>query len=243
MFTDLICAARAHVQSPQGEPPRRSEARAARDANATYAISGDVQEAGSEIRITGQVTDVATGNVLGGFKATGPANQLFSLLEDSVAAQVLRALPADLVLAPPQPATTTQGQAAQPQYRIYNQYTTYSPPASSYPSSSYNDYSTQPDVYDSTPYATIYPYYYSYPTYDYPAYGFYPSVGQRLPPPSKAASTTAWDMTASTMACGGGFVHGFGGGFNHAASPVAPGRRAPAGFQQRRRCRTRGGHR
>jgi TolB-like protein len=199
VFTDLIQRTRAHVQSPQSEPPKGQEAalRAARDAGATYAVTGDVQSAGNELRIIGQVLDVASGTVLGGFKATGPADKLFSL-EDAVAAQVLHALPTALVVVPPQqqqqPGMALQAQATQPQYQAYSQY---SPPAPTYTPSTYNDYSPYAYAYDSVPYGySSYPYYYSYPSVGFGGY---------------------FDLGGGRFNGGfghEGFHHGFNGGFN-----------------------------
>lgn len=169
VFTDVIQRTHAHADAATGDPPVNNDEalRRARDANAQFAVTGDVQSAGNDLRITGQVIDVASGNVIGGIKATGRAADLFPL-EDSVAAQVLQALPRGLVVAQPQqlqqqpqmqprlPYVTT----AQPPVTPY-----YSEPAPSYTTYNYTDY------YDSYPSYPAYPYDYGYGYYGYPYWG------------------------------------------------------------------------
>ena len=182
VFTDLIQRTRAHVESIPGDPPSGTAdaLRRARDAGATLAVYGDVQTTSSDLRITGQLLDVQSGAILGGLKATGRADDLFPM-EDSVAAQVLRALPAGLLLMPPpQQQQQQQPQAGnqppvtytQPNYQQPN----YQQPASEYYSQQVPTYSNTyiyentPYTYDSYPY--YYPDYYASPYYyGYPFYG------------------------------------------------------------------------
>jgi TolB-like protein len=192
LFTDLVQRSRAHAIAPQGEPPanQNDALRAARDAKVSMVVFGDVQESGTDVRITGQILDVATGNVLGALKATGPEASLFSL-EDATSMQVLHVLPAALL--PPmqqqpapmqqpapvqqQPAVTQQAQQPQtqppPNYDYYSQPVTYSPPPDQY--ATYNYYGGG-DGYGYG-YGSYYgPYGYGYGGYGYPYWG-YPYFG------------------------------------------------------------------
>src|SRR3954454_11242180 len=64
----------------------------ARDAGASIVVFGQTQVLDKEIRLTGEMLDVATGRSITGLKSTGPIDQLFHL-EDAVASQTLNALP------------------------------------------------------------------------------------------------------------------------------------------------------
>jgi TolB-like protein len=87
----------------------------AREAGAQYAIAGSYQINQSELRITGQIWDAKTGELLGSVKATGSQRDLFAL-EDSVGDQARRILrpgpvttdTAANIAATPQPAPTIQ---------------------------------------------------------------------------------------------------------------------------------------
>jgi TolB-like protein len=174
VFTDVIQRTRARVEAVPGEPPVSTDdaLHRARDTGATLAVFGDVQSTTSGMRITGQVLDVQSGAILGGLKATGRPDDLFPM-EDAIAGQVLHALPAGLLVAPPQqqpqPQATTQPPVTytQPNY----QQPSYQQPASEYYSQQVPTYSNT-YIYQTTPYAydSYYPdYYYSYPYY--PLYG------------------------------------------------------------------------
>ncbi len=78
----------------------------ATEANANIAILGTYHSPSGDLRITGQVMDVATGRILGALKATGPFRDLFAL-EDQIAHQANRLLEKHLAT-PPIPS---QGQA------------------------------------------------------------------------------------------------------------------------------------
>jgi TolB-like protein len=161
LLVDLTQMTRAHVLAPSGPPASDADSalRAARDAGANYAVFGSAQSAGSQIRATGQVLDVATGRTLGNFKATAPADDLFPL-EDAVAVQVVRALPGAVA-----PATAPSGTvASQPLPRVINEqpYVSEMTPAPQYQSVPGPDYGYGPYVYE--------PYPYVYPGYYYPGY-------------------------------------------------------------------------
>ncbi len=65
-----------------------------RPAGAQYVVVAQIQRAGADLRITGQVIDSATNKAIGGFKATGDARGLF-VIEDSLATQINTILPKD----------------------------------------------------------------------------------------------------------------------------------------------------
>ena len=113
LLTDLTQGTTAQVIAPAGISPAADadEAlKAARDKNASIVVYGQAQNTGKEVRLSGQVLDVATGKPITALKATGPTDDLFHL-EDALAGQVFRALPANLLT-----ATARQGmQAAQAQ--------------------------------------------------------------------------------------------------------------------------------
>jgi TolB-like protein len=58
-----------------------------RQVGAEFVVHGGFQTVESDLRVTGQVLEVASGDVLGGFKATGAIRDLFGI-EDIVAAQI-----------------------------------------------------------------------------------------------------------------------------------------------------------
>src|SRR5215469_14125509 len=64
----------------------------ARENHAAVVVFGGTQLLDKQIRITGQVLDVASAKLLGTLKATGSLDDLFRL-EDTLAGQALRALP------------------------------------------------------------------------------------------------------------------------------------------------------
>jgi len=73
--------------------------KAARDAGAQFVVFGAYQVVDADLRITGQVVEVAKGRTVAGLKATGAQRDLFGL-EDAIATQVKRALPAPVAAAP-----------------------------------------------------------------------------------------------------------------------------------------------
>jgi TolB-like protein len=147
---------------------------AARNAGASFVVFGQTQLVEREVRLTGEVMDVAASRSIGGLKATGKLDDLFHL-EDAIGSQVLAALPASLredqtAQAPTtsQPPSTDQPQPYTAGPTIYdnggNYSSTYAYPSGGY-TYSYPSYDYYPDYYPSY----SYPY---YPYYSYP-YAFY----------------------------------------------------------------------
>lgn len=93
-------------------------ARAGKDAGAAYVVFGSYQIIEDDLRVTGQIIDVATGKVAGGIKATGNVRDLFGV-EDIIAAQLKRELaaaikPSDEQLGLPPAAAPTVAPAGAP---------------------------------------------------------------------------------------------------------------------------------
>lgn len=158
LVADLTTLTGARVIAPAGARPATDEQSAldqARQNNAEFVVWGQAQVSGSQMRVTGQLLRVSDAHVLAGLKATAPTDNLFPL-EDSLAAQVARALPPPIGLVTPVPQTQPSGQApytSEPQ----------PPPSVSTPATdSGNPY------YSYT--ATVPQAYYSYNTYYYPGY-------------------------------------------------------------------------
>jgi TolB-like protein len=144
-----------------------------RQAGATYVIFGSYQILNQELRITGQVLDVRTGEYQGSLKATGAMRDLFAL-EDDLARQARQILPQPPRMAqanPPAPAAPPAPPAVQPP----------NPPQ---PGNVYEGSDLQqavqsgqlgvtppPMYYDSNDYNRNYWYTYSTPSYGYP-YGY-----------------------------------------------------------------------
>jgi TolB-like protein len=76
-------------QSPAGTDP----VAAAKAAGANLAVVGTFQVNGGQIRANGHVIDVATGNTVGGFSATGKSEDLFKV-EDALGTEMSKLLPA-----------------------------------------------------------------------------------------------------------------------------------------------------
>jgi TolB-like protein len=83
----------------------------AADANADYVVFGSYQSVEGDLRITGQVIDVARKQAVAGLKTTGTQRDLFGM-EDVIANQVKRALPQPVAQA--QPEMLQQPPAAPP---------------------------------------------------------------------------------------------------------------------------------
>jgi TolB-like protein len=99
LITDLTQATRSRIKSPAEPLPAANAAAAlkhARELDATIVIYGQAQVVDLNVRLTGQVLEVATGRVLGAIKVTGPLSELFAL-EDALAREVFAALPQDLL--------------------------------------------------------------------------------------------------------------------------------------------------
>lgn len=90
---------RGRMLAPPAASPAADAAEAlaaARKAQASAVIFGLAQVNGEQIRISGQVLEVASGKSLGSLKQTGPIASLFQL-EDGLLPQVLHALPQSLL--------------------------------------------------------------------------------------------------------------------------------------------------
>jgi TolB-like protein len=152
------------VDKPLPGSDGQAVAKVARDMGAGLAVSGTYQIVEDQIRINGQVTDVASGRAVGSLQATGNVRDLFNI-EDSLSAQLQPLLP--------QMQTTATAQAQQQQLPTV----TYGPqgaPTYTYANTQPQTYSvpTQPDNSPTTTYyypaAPDYSYTYSPPVYYYP---------------------------------------------------------------------------
>ena len=175
LAADLTMAAPERATTSDTEATDNDSAVAAgRKADAAYVVTGTFTTVGQDLRLTGQVLDVATGRALGGLKATGTINDIFPL-EDALARQIKVRL--GLARSPSRPGASEQpidagamaplrAEQAPPADQYYQTYAT--PPSTDY---TYNYYYTTPDYgyYD-------YPYYWGYPGYGYlyvsPSFGF-----------------------------------------------------------------------
>lgn len=112
IVTDLTTLTKAHAVAPANATAASDEAAAVdegRRLGAAYVVWGDAQVSGGQMRVTGQLLNVSSGQALAALKATAPADNLFPL-EDSLAAQAAKGLPQPIgLVAPPQ----TQPAAAQ----------------------------------------------------------------------------------------------------------------------------------
>jgi len=179
LLTDLAQGTRTRVIAPAGASPAAdadAARRTAQQQGASMVMFGQVQAAGSELRLTGQVIDVAAAKPLANLKATGSADSLFHL-EDALAGQTLAALPPDLVSAQaiqpqrPEKSPPDEGAAAGT-----HPYTTQQGAYAAPPSSGGASYAPEPSyIYPST---TTYSYTYYQPvpvyTYPYPAFEVFP---------------------------------------------------------------------
>lgn len=200
LLTDLTQGTTAQVIAPAGISPAADadEAlKAGREKNASIVVYGQAQTTGKEVRLSGQMLDVATGKPIAALKATGPSDDLFHL-EDALAGQVFTALPANLLT-----ATARQGMQAAAQARAQAAQQQGQPNESTWPNGPYTEpgvspnsiygnpqtevQTVQPPVYDQTVspydyYDTIpdtgyYPYYPAY-SYGYPYWdGWWPGWG------------------------------------------------------------------
>jgi TolB-like protein len=87
------------VQAVTADQPAKDLAAAvkvAEAAGAQFVVFGGYQVVDADLRITGQVVDVAKRQSVAGLKATGTLRDLFGM-EDTIASQVKRALPAPAV--------------------------------------------------------------------------------------------------------------------------------------------------
>jgi len=167
MLVDLTQITRAHVLAPSSSPVADSDAvlKAGKDARADFVVFGFAQTSATQLRVTGQVMDVATGHTLANLKATAPADDLFPL-EDALSFQVARALPGS-----PIPSTQPSvADAAQTMPQVINQqpYISEVTPAP--------QYDTGNGLYGYQPYPYAYSGWY-YPGWYYPWGGFWWGTG------------------------------------------------------------------
>lgn len=95
----LASKVRGRVIAPSAAaPPADADAalKAARDVGASVVVLGQAQVLQEQVRLSGQVLDVASGKPYGSLKATGTVENLFQL-EDALAAQISGELPRIMV--------------------------------------------------------------------------------------------------------------------------------------------------
>ena len=176
LTADFTQATRLRVVAPSSALPAtdaQAALREARRASADYVLYGESQVSGAQMRVTGQVLDVNTGGAVGGLKATADVDDLFPM-EDMLAMQAVRSLPAEFLKAPPplaapatQPAGASAAVAPLPSAEPQATSSFGAPP-------DYYSYQ-QPAPYSSYTYNTYY-YPYPYPA-DYWGYSWYPWWG------------------------------------------------------------------
>lgn len=101
LCTDLTQGTTARVIAPSQVGPAVDANGALRSAvgtGASIVVFGQAQSSAGDVRLTGQVLDVATGHPLGALKATGAATEMFHL-EDALAGQIFATLPRGLLTA------------------------------------------------------------------------------------------------------------------------------------------------
>jgi hypothetical protein len=153
---DLMRGTRTRLLAPSTVPPASDSTEAmeaARRLGASIVVFGQMQSNGSEIRLTGQVVDVATERPLGPMKATGLMSDLFHL-EDAIAGQALSLLPKELLNQealsaatnnqPTSPAAPVQTSPSQTAVTDLGPTTTYQPPATTYTSTTDSTYEPPP---------------------------------------------------------------------------------------------------
>jgi TolB-like protein len=186
MAVDLTRLTKARVIAPS-RPTAQDEAgalQAGRDAGAAYVVHASARLNDNQLRVSGQLSEVATGRVLSPVAATAPVDDLFPL-EDALAMQVARGMPNSLANNLPAPQTQpaaapeSQTPVAQPPSASA---TPPEPAARVEPAGPpvYESVQTPaPEYYFSAPggsYPYVYPY--PYPYYGYPYYyGGYWSYG------------------------------------------------------------------
>jgi TolB-like protein len=127
--TDLARGTVARVVAPASLPAAADSAEAleaARRVGATMVVFGQVQRNGMEVRLSGQVMNVAAESSLGSLKATGPLVELFHL-EDAITGQTMAALPPALLtpaaaaaMSPPPPGRQQPSTGTAPQPPVPN---------------------------------------------------------------------------------------------------------------------------
>jgi TolB-like protein len=181
LVADLTAAAPDRVISTDKAAPTAEAALAiARDLGARYLVAGGFVSAGADLRITGQVFDVTTGQPVVALKATGERGQIFHM-EDALAEQIGAAgilrdrrdatvrpaapgLTTDLDQTPaPSTGVRTDGQAAPPTTG-YSPYA-FSPTPNDIYAADYNRYVYSPPIYYNSYYSPYYATPYSYTPY------------------------------------------------------------------------------
>ena len=199
LFTDLAQGTATRVVAPAGAAAAvdaASALQAAHDQRASIVVYGQAQAAGNQVRLSGQVIDVATGKTLGGLKSTGAADDLFHL-EDALAGQVFQALPRDLLNA--QTLQGVQQSAAGPAQQ---------PVVPARPPDAANVYA---NAGDSNPAEVYSPQYYSDPSYSTNYYAT-PDTSSYSPPYTYAYPDADWWPYWNSGLIIGGFGYG---GYHH----------------------------
>lgn len=99
LLTDLAQAKFHPLEADKALPNSADAQAAAKSAGAKFLITGTYQTLQLQVRFTGQILDLASGNVIGGLSATGSPRDLFAL-EDSLSGQAIAQLnPAPLAQA------------------------------------------------------------------------------------------------------------------------------------------------
>jgi TolB-like protein len=199
LLTDLTEGTTTHVIAPSSIAPaddNDAALRAARDRNAAFVVFGQAQSTDKEVRLTGQVLDVASGTTLGALKATGPADELFHL-EDALAGQAFMALPRPLLTAQAQQGLQQaqqglqqaqqglqQAQQGLQQAQQGAQQAANNPAGNAEPPNTTEPQTVYPPIGDFGQGYTAAPQYDTYPTYNYyttPDYGYYPAYTYGYP--------------------------------------------------------------
>jgi len=156
LVADLTLAAPTRVSSADTEAKDAPSAiDAGRKAGARYVVFGSFATADHDLRLTGQVLDVSTGQSVAPLKATGDVHDVFHL-EDQIAAEIRQPLALGPVPGAQEPAAIANGPYPAPTTGVTAQpapsneyYSTYvNPPGNTY----YNNYyysNPYPDYYDS----------------------------------------------------------------------------------------------
>ncbi len=157
---------------------REHAVEAAREAGARYVVLGSFQLVDPQLRITGQVIDATSGEVLGGLKSTGTVRDLFAM-QDTIGTQAKRIL--NQATRPAETPASTEPAAPQPSVVRVEVVQKAAEPGTSYRGSGLQQAVQRGSVQQ---YARTYDYRYSYPgyysprylnyTYGYPYYGGYP---------------------------------------------------------------------
>jgi TolB-like protein len=113
LLTDLAQAKFHPLEADKALPTTADAQAAARAAGAKFLIAGTYQTVQLQVRFTGQILDVASGNVIGGMSATGSPRDLFSL-EDSLSTQAISQLNPTSVAQAAMARNKTAAQAAAP---------------------------------------------------------------------------------------------------------------------------------